>query len=244
MLIQGIILEIRDWRENDRIVSFYTRDLGKIRVLVRSAKKITSKLSGGLAQPFTLLELSVVQGRNFYHLIGSRKIQEFSRIFKDYKKSILCLEVLSKMDYLLKLRHTDLKIFDLLFKFLEKINKSSEKKIDLLKYAFLIKLISLMGYQPVIKKCLICRKSLKQLNQEDYFFHLKKGGIICLNCQNKETEIDFQQEIKISLSVQQILEKLLYLDFNDILRQKFQTITFKQTEQVIEKFLHWYLFNS
>ena len=39
----AIVLMRRDFRENDQIITFYTKDNGKVEVLARGVKKIISK---------------------------------------------------------------------------------------------------------------------------------------------------------------------------------------------------------
>ncbi len=66
----GVILAKENWRENDQVISFYSQESGKLEVFVRGARKINSKLAPLISEPFALLDLVVVPGKNHTHLIG------------------------------------------------------------------------------------------------------------------------------------------------------------------------------
>ncbi len=61
---RGIVLNKRDWRENDYIFSIYTENFGKISAVAVGSRKIKSKLMGHLACPASL-EINYVAGRVF-----------------------------------------------------------------------------------------------------------------------------------------------------------------------------------
>ena len=58
---KGIILQKTDRGETDRLFTFYTKDFGKLDLLARAERKITSKLRGGL-ELFYLSEVEFIQG--------------------------------------------------------------------------------------------------------------------------------------------------------------------------------------
>lgn len=49
----AIVLHSRKWGEADRIVTFYTMRIGKLRGVARGARRLKSRL-GGMIEPFTL----------------------------------------------------------------------------------------------------------------------------------------------------------------------------------------------
>ena len=58
----AIILKRRDYQENDRLFCLYARDYGKIDVLAKGTKKISSKLNPYL-EPFYLVKVMIAKGR-------------------------------------------------------------------------------------------------------------------------------------------------------------------------------------
>ena len=65
--MQAITLSRRNFREFDQIVSLYTEDLGKVELLARGIKKITSKQAAHV-EPFSLVTLEIARGKEVDHL--------------------------------------------------------------------------------------------------------------------------------------------------------------------------------
>jgi DNA repair protein RecO (recombination protein O) len=72
----GYILARYNLAEHDRIYSFFTSDLGKIRFVAKGVKKSTAKLSGQL-QPFSRLHIRLIHGKNLDILVGAQMSQHF-----------------------------------------------------------------------------------------------------------------------------------------------------------------------
>ena len=53
----AIVLHSRKWGDADRIVTFYTMRIGKLRGVARGARRLKSRL-GGMIEPFTLCHLA------------------------------------------------------------------------------------------------------------------------------------------------------------------------------------------
>lgn len=233
MNIEAIILNSRDYRENDKMVTAYSRQLGKIEILVRSAKKITSKLAHLTSGLYALSSLVVEPGRNFYHLIGGGAKKYFKKIVSDSAKNVRTGRILNIVDKMTKLEKPDPKSFDLLIKTLEKIDDSPSGKTEILIYAFLIKLLSFLGYKPEIKKCLICHKATR----DKTYFSLNQGGIICENCKNNK-KINAAQ---IAPEILMILQNLLYQNFDSIEKIFFDNRELTTAKKIIDQFLEWHL---
>lgn len=66
----GIVLAARDEREADRVITFYTKDFGKIKTLARGVRLMKSKLRGHII-PGALLRVAFVEGKESYHLVDA-----------------------------------------------------------------------------------------------------------------------------------------------------------------------------
>jgi len=64
---QGLILKKEDQGEADLLFTIYTKDFGKLEILGRAIRKISSKLRSG-AEIFYLSEVEFIQGKiyNWY----------------------------------------------------------------------------------------------------------------------------------------------------------------------------------
>ena len=254
MILRGFVLKIENSGENDLNLIFFSEEEGKIKILVKGARKPLSKLRG-LCQFFIFLELKIVKGKRNIHLIGGRELKIFKNIIESFKKiketSFLLSTLNSFFPFFLptdpptcppklqrrrklyaKEEKKEPKIFALSLKTLEKINSLSEEKTDLLKSAFLIKFLAFSGFKPELKKCLICHKLLLE---NFVFFDFKQGGLICSACQKTKNS----DQIKISSEILGILQNLLYKDFDFLKEKNFSEKSLIEIDDILKKFLVW-----
>jgi hypothetical protein len=78
-IYHSIILKKQPYREADEIITLYTLELGKLRVLARSLKAAKSKLQQSL-QALFLVEVRTAGSRDFPQVIGAEVIQSFAGI--------------------------------------------------------------------------------------------------------------------------------------------------------------------
>lgn len=233
MVISAIVLNSRDYRENDKIITCYSRQLGKIEILVRSAKKITSKLAPFTSGLYCLINLVIEPGKNYYHLIGGTILRYYKDIINDYEKNIRVGRILNMIDKITKSAKPDRKVFDLMVKTVEKIDAAPKTKAEIFIYAFLIKFLSFLGYRPEIKKCLVCHKLSLTAK---ITFDVSRGGIVCQNCQTNKQNI-----LPVDQSSLRLLQDSLYQDFNFLEKREINASDIAIVKNVIDKFLEWHL---
>lgn len=232
--LTGIVLQREDFKQDDKLISFYSQEEGKVEILVRGARKIKSKLAPVISEPFALIKLKIVIAKDYYHLIGVDVQEHFKNIGLSYKKIIQTQYLLGRINAVLKTKKPDRKILLLLIAFLRNVNCLSETKVQVMFPGFLIKFLSFLGYRPEIKQCVVCHKL--QQHKQTIYFDFKKGGIICQNHIS-----DKENTIKISFKVFQVLQNLLYKDFAFLSKQGFSKKDLQTSQKIIEKFLDWHI---
>ena len=146
---KGIILKKIDHKEADQFFSIYTEDKGKILALGRGTKKIQSKLNPSLHY-FSVVDLTIANGKNFDHITGVCLAKNFRRIQDQIKKIILASFGLELVEKLTEVGVSDRRIFTLLSRYFSAINENdfNNKEWQLIKNAFLIKFLDLLGFNP------------------------------------------------------------------------------------------------
>lgn len=231
----GIVLDRKNHQENDQIIFFYSREAGKTEILIRGGRKINSKLAPIVAEPFALLDLVVAAGRNNFHLIGGEVKKSFRGIYQSEKKINQVNILFKKISGLIN-NQSDQKIFPLILKFLEKMDRLSEEKIKIIINAFLIKFLAFLGYCPEIRKCLICGMIP---GDKEIVFDPVKGGILCLR-----HALDPNMEsrgIKINQGIMDVLQSLLYRDFNTLINRNFKQEDLSMAVKTLKEFFNWHL---
>lgn len=146
--MNAIILSRRDFREHDQIISLYTKEFGKLALLARGVKKITSKQSAHL-EPFSIADISIVKGKELDHLTTAQSIALFSGIRSNMHKSILAGYAAHAFDDLTHRDAPDPRLYDLLSSWLLHLDATPAARALLLD-ALIFRLFALLGFVPVL----------------------------------------------------------------------------------------------
>lgn len=143
----AIVLNRRDFREFDQIISFYSQEHGKIEALARGIKKITSKNSAHL-EPFSCVEIEIAHGKEIDHITKVVPVEYFKNIRSDLQKSIAAGFVVSTTDKLLHAGVPDKRIFDLLLKWLNSLNNIQYQISNIVSTidSYIVTLLNCLGY--------------------------------------------------------------------------------------------------
>ena len=209
----GIILKKIDRGEADQIFTIYTKDFGKLEILGKAIRKISSKLRSG-AEIFYLTEIEFIQGKTHKTLTDAISLDKFENLRKDLKKLAIAYKISEVLDNLVKGQEPDEKIWNLLNETFYKLNdyKLKAERYKLIYYCFLWNLLSILGYKAELHNCPICQKKLRP---EELYFNPKEGGIICSNCFKK---VKSGKEVKAEIV--KILRIILEKDWKTLSKLK------------------------
>ncbi len=157
---RGFILKKEDRSEADLLFTIYTKDFGKIEILGKAIRKISSKLRPG-AEIFYLSEIEFIQGKTYKTLTDAILIEKFENIRTDLKKLRVAYKISETLDDLIKGQEPDERIWRLLKEAFEKLNNwKTGNSLEIIYYYFFWNLISLLGYQPELRSDSICGKKI------------------------------------------------------------------------------------
>ncbi|KPJ73220.1 hypothetical protein AMJ48_02020 [Parcubacteria bacterium DG_74_1] len=157
----AFIFKKEDRGDADLLFTIYTKDFGKLEILGKAIRKISSKLRSG-AEIFYLSEIEFIQGKNYKTLTDTILVERFANIKADLKRLRIAYKVSGILDDLVKDQEPDEKIWYLLEEIFKKLNKIeiTGVRLELLYYYFFWNLISLLGYQPELRADYICGKKI------------------------------------------------------------------------------------
>lgn len=178
----GIVLSGIKFKESSKILTIYTRELGKIKVLGQGVMKPKSK---GIAstEVFAHSEFDLKKGRNFYYINSVYLIDSYHNLRNSMDTLFLGFYILELMDKTIHEEEHNPILFDLLNKALTSI-KNGEEPL-LIAVAFQLKFVSFMGYRPQLDICSSCGKT----NSPLWRFSSAKGGVFCERCLASESTI-------------------------------------------------------
>jgi DNA repair protein RecO (recombination protein O) len=139
---QGIILTRTDFGEADRILTLLTPDHGKLRLMARGARKIKSKLAGGI-ELFSISDITFMRGRgDIGTLMSARLNRHYGDIVKQIDRVQLGYEITRTMH-----RATEVEYFQLLEKTFVALDDITIPSL-LINLWFQAQLIKLAGHTP------------------------------------------------------------------------------------------------
>lgn len=231
---QGFIFKKKDIFEADRVFSIFTNDFGRLEIVGRAIRKITSKLRGGI-EIFSLSEIEFIQGKNRKTLTNTITIEKFNNIIKDINKLKISYQISEVLDNFIKGQEKDKNIFILLDDTFNALNspKLQTLSVQLIYYYFLWNFLSAIGYHPEIQKCIVCRLNL---NPHSLYFSNKDGGVICKNCLYSDIEA-----ITINSDIVKILRLVLKKDWKVLSKLKVSTFSQDLFKEVSDNYYYYIL---
>ena len=175
--VEAVVLRHTDYGEADRILSLYTRQLGKTAPLVKGARKVTSRKAGHL-EPFTYVKLQLAKGRDLLLVTQADTIEAYSPLGEDLllmSHASYVIELLDRLTYDDGAENSP--IFRLLTDTLARLASRSDPWLVIRYYE--MRLLDYLGFRPQLLKCANCGREILAENQ---FFSYSAGGVVCPNC--------------------------------------------------------------
>ncbi|MCX6745041.1 MAG: DNA repair protein RecO [Candidatus Parcubacteria bacterium] len=235
----GIILKRRDYQENDCLFCIYTKDFGKIEVVARGTKKISSKLKGYL-EPFYLVKLMIAKGKFIDKLANCNTIKSYENLRAD--PSLLGFALINYLaegtDGLISGHTSQSDKFNLLIETLnileQEIAKDLQEKKERLLFIssiYFLKLLGLLGYQPEIHRCVLCHKGILLTKN---IFDFSKGGLVCEDCKRVCLIEDY---IRVSDGVIKVLQLAKEKSLDYFVTLPVEINDLKALNKVVEKLI-------
>ena len=165
-----------DLGEKDRIVIIFTREIGKISAVAKGSRRPGSKL-GGASEPLTYSRLMLASGRDLYVLTQAEIKESFPHVRSNITSVAYGVYLLEIVNAFLDMRQPNPDIFDTLLSAIYILESGLDSEIAA-RY-FEIQLLSILGYEPHIDKCLKCGRKPAR---ETVYFSPAMGGIVCSAC--------------------------------------------------------------
>lgn len=173
----GLVLKTRPYQENDLLVWVYSRDYGKITLLAKGVKKMTSK-NAPACQTLTLSEFVVVFKPGISRLIKANAIDYYRRLKEDIELEAYATYCLEFVDKYTKENDPDSEIYDTLLLALNYLQLGYDHKLVYLLFnAFILKIT---GSSLEVDGCVNC-------GRQDLIssISISGGGFVCQNCLSK-----------------------------------------------------------
>lgn len=180
---EAVILRTMDYRETSKILTLYTRHSGKMGVMVKGARQRKNSF-GSTLEPLSFISAVIYtkEGRDLQLLTESDHLKVFRAIPASLEKMAAGLAMLEIVHLVTHDGEENVPLFDLLVGTITALD-GEIRYPDLLLAYFEIRLADVLGFRPVLDRCVLCGNEIVRNNEAgDSVFDLPRGGLLCQSC--------------------------------------------------------------
>lgn len=171
----GIVLAAHNMSDNDKMITILTPDLGKISCAAKGALRPKSTLNAG-SQFLAYGEFIIYKGVSSYSVNSCEPIEIFYNIRLDIEKLTLASEIAKITSEVTEENENCYRVLQLVLNTMYIISET-DKNLDLVKSIFKMRLLSIIGFRPIVEECCNCGEK-----ENLCYFSLKDNGLKCENC--------------------------------------------------------------
>ncbi len=222
---QGVVLRYTNFREADRMITLFSPELGKVSALARGCRKSKSRFLAA-TELFCYGDYTLYR-KGDSHIITYANIHDsFYEIRNDIDKLIYASYVLDLTEEVVNPGQEDNHLFYLLLQILSYMCYSDLNPKDIT-LVFEIKVMAHIGYRPMLDKCILCGT-----NAKPYYFDIRQGGLLCINCYNRG-----EKSYSIQMGTIKTLEYILDMDIKRLNVLKIPPYVRHELEEILAAYI-------
>jgi DNA repair protein RecO (recombination protein O) len=174
----ALILKRRDFGEADRMLTVLTPGYGKLDVLAKGARKLTSHKTGQV-ELFTRADLLIHRGREIGQVAQAEMTAPYLALREDLTRGAYASYAVELLDRFTadEVETESVKLFALLDATLDRLCRADDARLALRFYE--LHLAALVGYRPELSQCVVGREPIQP---QDQYFSASLGGVVCPGC--------------------------------------------------------------
>ncbi len=172
----ALVLRAYRMRDADRLATVLTPSLGKLKLTVRGARRLTSKLGGHL-DVLNRAHLAIAIGHTFDVVTGAESAESFPGVKADLSRLAEALYLMEFADLLLPEAAPHPHAYGLLLDALRAL-EAGRNPAAVARHTEL-GLLGDAGFMPELRSCVMCRR---QIEPERHRYAAAMGGVVCDAC--------------------------------------------------------------
>ena len=236
---EAIVLRRNDYGEADRLLTLMTPHLGKLRVMAKGARKITSRKAGHI-ELFTRTNLLIAKGRTFDIVSQAELIETYRLLREDMQRGSLAHYFCELADQFGQEDNEDEALFNLLADGLRWLCDAPDAKLAA--RHFELKLLTLSGYQPRLFRCALTDTPLEadlHLTTAQVIltaFSPQHGGVL-----GNAAARQAREAILLTPSALNLLRALQTKSFDEIRKLQMSDDLHSQIERALQRYMNFVL---
>ncbi|MBU1326636.1 DNA repair protein RecO [Patescibacteria group bacterium] len=143
----AIVLKRKNYREKDRIITGFTKEYGKIRLIARGVRRINSRRAPFL-EIFSQVAIVAHRGKVFDSISEAQGISDFGLLRQDLKKVGIAYLLCELVDALLAEKQEHRDVYGLLLRALNSLNTKGTSRLHQTGRKFALELLWDLGFLP------------------------------------------------------------------------------------------------
>lgn len=225
----AVILDCKDHGESDKIVTFFTRDRGKLTGIAKGANRSKKRFVNKL-ELFSLITVTYQEG-NHSNLVFISEADLHSS-FINLRSHVNLYNGASIIRETILMATAEQEGESEIYHLLLWAFKSLDDKKPYLSVTtiFLLRLFHIIGYRPDLSGCRLCHTKVSAAQK--FGFHHMTGGLICSNCMDRGEE----KITELSLGAIKLLESALSQPLGKLHRLQFSRQDLYQSLTMLHRY--------
>ncbi|MBN1319110.1 MAG: DNA repair protein RecO [Anaerolineales bacterium] len=229
---EAIVLRRHDFGESDRLLTLFSRDYGKIRVVAKGARKTLSRKAGHI-ELFMRSKMLFARGRNLDLVTQVELVEAYLPLREDLVRMTYASHAVELLDRFTAENDAHPELFKLLAEGLGWLAESQDLLLTARYYE--LRLLSLVGFELRLFQCAHCDAVLQP---QDQFFSAEQGGVLCPECHWVDERV-----LPITLNALKVLRYLQTRPYSSVqnlrirraLHAELETIMHRTLEHILER---------
>lgn len=224
--VSGLVIKEVRLKENDKIVTIFSKKYGKVTLYARGAQKIKSPLFAG-TQVLSYCNFEINGKSDIKYINKLEIIKSYHKIRNDINTlyySLYFIEFINKT-----IVENDMfdELFDLTLITFYNLEKRIEE-VRLIRIIFELKAMCILGYTPNVKGCSVCG------NEDIMYFNIKNGNGVCDRCKVREYN-------KITNTALYTIRYIINSNISDVFRFRIDDVIIIELQKILTKFISYNL---
>jgi DNA repair protein RecO (recombination protein O) len=234
---QAIVLNNQDFRESSLLATFYTKDFGKLKGLIKGIRASKSRF-GSRLEPFSFNTIVFYENRksSFCIIAQCDRAYNFNIFQGDLEKAAYASYLVELIDAVTSPGDANTLLFELLFNTLRLLSHIEIENIEEIIRIFEIRLLDISGFMPRLDCCVCCGKNIFLLKKKPPHFSHSLGGLICEACFAQD-----KAALSISLGTIASLKYIESTEWCRVLHFKISSAIKEELEEILRCFLSLHL---
>jgi len=224
---EAVILKCDNYRETSKIITFYTRQFGKIRGIAKGVRQTKSKWGGAL-QSMAHLDIIIYykENRTLHLVSGAEHVRAMHQTSGDYDKMKIGFRIVELLNRMTPDEQANNAVFELVAESLRNLDGATKNFVNVL-FNYEFKLLKLLGFE--IDTTELFNANIDNLSQNRYFYEtlFTPGDLKALRTIS-EGSFNSLMSLNISRSQEAAVDRF----FENYFRDHFDHAGFSNTKKV------------